>query len=980
MTIKANWTANGYTLTANANGGTIPTTDTDDWKVASGGATATKTVTYDSTYGTLPTPTRAGYTFSGWYNGATKIESTTKVTATSAHTITAQWTINGYTLTIDPNGGYRASDSSAEIITVTKEFGSSETISERKRNGYELTGYTVKNTTSGSTTDLGGATFSFSTSTKEGTFVQGSVAITLTAQWKAIEYTITINENGGSSADDLKYTISTSQQTKALPSIRKTGYTLSWQITTNSIGQASSVSGNTLTLPAGAHGNITVKANWTANGYIVTANANGGTIPATDGWTVASGSATATKTVTYDSEYGTLPTPTRTGYTFKGWYNGDAKITSTTKVTATSDHTITANWEENSYTLTANANGGTIPTTDGWTGSGTTVTKSIKYTEAYGTLPTPTRNGYTFAGWYTASSSGTKVETTTKLNQSNPANTTIYAQWTAIEYTISIDENGGESVDDLTYKTSTSQQTKTLTQPTRTGYTFNKWEITTNCTGTASVSGSTLTIPANAYGNITVRVNWTANTYTVEYSATNKDGTISGTGSMASTTVTYGVEYTAPECGFTAPGGFEFDYWSASDGSNWKGWIGRPWVWSYTHGITLYAEWKAVENGNKITIDENGGSSVNDMTYTSSISQQSITLPTVTRTGYTFSKWEITTNTNLGTASVSGSILTIPAKEYGDITVKAIWTGIEYTISIDENGGTTVADLKYTTGAAQTKTLTQPTRAGYSFSKWEITTNCTGTASVSGNTLTIPANAYGNITVKAIWTGIEYTILIDENGGSNVSDLKYTTGAQQTKTLTQPARDGYTFSKWIITTNSSGSASSVNGNTLTIPANAYGNITVQAQWTINSYTLTINPAGGKWNNTTSNSTRTKDYNTMYEVADPTRDGYTFSGWTLTGGGSLSGNIYTFGTSDGTLTAIWAVNKYGVKLDYANGTNINLFDSRKIIGLDALLTYNASNNTWTAGARSGNTFNAIKIQRWNDNTFIEHHQEGYCQSH
>ena len=67
--------------------------------------------------------------------------------------------------------------------------------------------------------------------------------------------------------------------------------------------------------------NITITANFTrtANTYTVTADANGGTIGATTGWTNASGNATATKSVTYDSAYGTLPTPTRTGYTFTGW-------------------------------------------------------------------------------------------------------------------------------------------------------------------------------------------------------------------------------------------------------------------------------------------------------------------------------------------------------------------------------------------------------------------------------------------------------------------------------------------------------------------------------------------------------------------------------------------------------------------------------------------------------------------------------------
>ena len=69
-----------------------------------------KTVTYDSTYGTLPTPVRDGYTFTGWYNGSTKIESTTKVNITATTTLTAHWTQNNYTVKIQANGATNTGD------------------------------------------------------------------------------------------------------------------------------------------------------------------------------------------------------------------------------------------------------------------------------------------------------------------------------------------------------------------------------------------------------------------------------------------------------------------------------------------------------------------------------------------------------------------------------------------------------------------------------------------------------------------------------------------------------------------------------------------------------------------------------------------------------------------------------------------------------------------------------------------------------
>ena len=76
--------------------------------------------------------------------------------------------------------------------------------------------------------------------------------------------------------------------------------------------------------------------------------------------------------------------------------NGGTQITKDTKVEVTSDQTIYAHWTANSYEVTFNADGGTV----------TANTKTVTFGNAYGELPTPTRSGYTFAGWWTAVDSG----------------------------------------------------------------------------------------------------------------------------------------------------------------------------------------------------------------------------------------------------------------------------------------------------------------------------------------------------------------------------------------------------------------------------------------------------------------------------------------------------------------------------------------------------------------------------------------------
>ena len=162
--------------------------------------------------------------------------------------------------------------------------------------------------------------------------------------------------------------------------------------------------------------------------------------------------------------YGTLK-PQRTGYTFNGYYSatgGYQIVSSTGAWTITRDshlskaQTIYAHWTANLYNLTANANGGSIPSTSGWSGTGSTASKSVAFDSSPGTMPKPTRTGYTLAGWYTAASGGTKVAnadgsfisnvsgyTDSNTRWKRSTETTLYAHWTANHYTITADANGG---------------------------------------------------------------------------------------------------------------------------------------------------------------------------------------------------------------------------------------------------------------------------------------------------------------------------------------------------------------------------------------------------------------------------------------------------------------------------------------------------------------------------------------------------------
>lgn len=153
---------------------------------------------------------------------------------------------------------------------------------------------------------------------------------------------------------------------------------------------------------------MSVTQNGSSTGsYTIRFSANGGSV------------SPSSKTVTAGSTYGTLPTPTRSGYTFDGWYtsaSGGTEVTASGK--PTSSRTLYAHWKKViSYTIRFNANGGSVSPSS----------KTITAGSTYGTLPIPTRSGYSFDGWHTSASGGTKIAASDKPTSSR----TLYAHWSS---------------------------------------------------------------------------------------------------------------------------------------------------------------------------------------------------------------------------------------------------------------------------------------------------------------------------------------------------------------------------------------------------------------------------------------------------------------------------------------------------------------------------------------------------------------------
>ena len=239
----------------------------------------------------------------------------------------------------------------------------------------------------------------------------GSSASTPSGSFSAtIKYTVTYDANGGNCGQTTGYATSVSAAV-TLPTPARSGYIFAGWYTAVSGGDRVGGAGESYTPSA----NTTLYAQW-GKPCTVTYNANCGSCD--------------TASEKYTGTALTLPTPIRDGYWFVGWYDaaeggnkiGDAGAT----YNPSSEITLYAHWQEKvEYTVTYNANGGTCGTT------------SATYQGAALTLPTPTRTGYKFLGWYDAASGGTKIGDA-GASYTPSSNITLYAQWEKIAYTITV--------------------------------------------------------------------------------------------------------------------------------------------------------------------------------------------------------------------------------------------------------------------------------------------------------------------------------------------------------------------------------------------------------------------------------------------------------------------------------------------------------------------------------------------------------------
>ena len=257
-------------------------------------------------------------------------------------------------------------------------------------------------------------------------------------------------------------------------------------------GGGTYASGSTQTVTATASSGYTF-ANWTETGTVVSTASSYSFALNADRTLVANFTQSQAGTVTFDpqggtvspasksltpgSTYGALPTPTRMGYTFGGWWTlaggTGAQVQESTTVTVTGSQTLYAKWVVSAVAVTFDAQGGTV----------NPASQTVTYAFAYGELPTPTLTGRLFLGWWTGpGSTGTKITSTTLVTAIS--NQTLYAGWAWISYSATFDAQGGTVPVPMSLGVLYGSTYWTLATTMRMGHVFGGWWTGPDGTGT----------------------------------------------------------------------------------------------------------------------------------------------------------------------------------------------------------------------------------------------------------------------------------------------------------------------------------------------------------------------------------------------------------------------------------------------------------------------------------------------------------------
>ena len=809
VTVNVTYNINSYTLTIN-------------YKYADGSEAATthtESVNYNAAY-SVNSPAITGYT-------ADQLTVAGTMGAADV-TVNVTYNINSYeiTATSSPTAGGTISG------TGTYNYNTTATLTATANTGYYFVNWTKNGTV-------------VSTSTAYSVMVTEDAAYVANFELNSYEITATANPTeGGSVSGAGTYNHFESITLTATPA---TGYTfINW--TKNGTLVSSNAS---YTFTAEADGNYV--ATFSQNSYEIAATAN----------PTAGGSVTGAGSYAHGQTANMVATPA-TGYHFVNWTKNGTQVSTnaTYSFTVEGPSTLVANFELNSYEITATVN----PTAGG------TVNGAGTYNHfAPVTLSATPASGYAFVNW---TKNGTPISTDATYTFTATEATALVANFELMSYNITATANptdGGtvNGAGSYVYNTTAS-----LTATANPGYTFVNW--TKNGTAVSTNPSYSFTVTEDA----ALVANFSQNSYTINATANpTAGGTVSGAGDY-----NYGASATLTA---NPAEGYTFVKWT-------KNGTQVSTSSTYTFTVEEASEYVANFTLNSYTINATanptaGGTVSGAGNYDYGTNA---TLTATANTGYTFTNW-----TKNGTEVSTNASYTFTVTEAANYV--ANFTLNSYTINASadptEGGTVTGAGTYNHFGSA---TLTATPAAGYAFINW--TKN--GTVVSTTSTYTFTVEAAGDYVAHFSQNSYEITATANPTAGGTIEGAgNYVHGA--TATLTATAATGYSFTSW--TKNGTVVSNDASYSFTVTEAAAY-----VANFTLNSYAVTV--AADPTEGGTVSGAGNFNHGTSTTLTATPATGYAFVNWTKNDAVVSTTATYTFNVTEaGAYVAHFSQNTYAI---------------------------------------------------------------------
>ena len=497
-----------------------------------------------------------------------------------------------------------------------------------------------------------------------------------------------------------------------------------------------------------------------AYGHSINYIANGGTIATNAPKTFVSGDLPIT-----------LPTPTRTGYEFGGWFlSSDFSGAAQTTIPAGTDSNVYvyAKWIK-TYNITYHLGGGENAESNPQTFNEKTLPLTLK---------APTRDGFTFGGWYqNPACSGNQVTT---IDAGTEKNVSLWAKWNAIEYSVSYVLNGGINSDQNVAKYSILDTPVKLYNPTRDGCLFEGWFASSD------FSGERMTyLSKDNLGDVTLHAKWSL-AYTITYNTNGGFNDGRNPSVFTENTETFTL-FEAEKVNYSFLGWFDNEELTGTPVTQ----IAK----GTKNNIVLWAKWSSTQI--TVTFNPNGGG-VSPLTKVVKKGGTYGELPTPTKAGYTFNGW---VGKNLfdktATAYKKGPYLRGSGEEvsYGAYSIYQIQVPAGATLTITNSGqslapgyafytalGTYITGADYEQKAVITTAV--PANATYirvsvnfgeeyrkDIDYFQVEIGSTQTAYENYKIITPSTNITSahNHALCAIWTENVYTVTYNLDGGTNAA-------------------------------------------------------------------------------------------------------------------------------------------------------------------------------------------------------------------